>query len=101
MSNMWEVTRQYPELYQDWQQEVANGGTLLGFEEWNNPELAASRRASDEFLEEDRPTAGDVIEHDGRQILVQFTRETDDGLHVLGRYIADDGSVEALADVYI
>jgi hypothetical protein len=45
------------------------------------------------------PTAGDTIEHDGRQILVQFTEPAEAGLRILGRYIAEDGTIEELADI--
>jgi len=43
-------------------------------------------------------SAGDtVILPDGRRLLVQFTRDTLDGLTVDGRWIAEDGSIDALA----
>lgn len=44
---------------------------------------------------------GDTIEHDGREILIQFVELTETGSRVLGRYIADDGSVDELADVIV
>lgn len=48
------------------------------------------------------PVAGDTVEHDGREILVQFNQVTPQGnWHILGRYIDEDGSVDALADVTI
>jgi hypothetical protein len=46
--------------------------------------------------------AGDTIEtQDGREVLVQFVKETDTGQDIEGRYIAEDGSVDELAKVHI
>lgn len=46
--------------------------------------------------------SGDTYEtEDGREVLVQFVRQTEDGLVIDGRYIAEDGSVDALAHVVI
>jgi hypothetical protein len=30
----WDLSREYPDSYRDWQYEVANGDTLRGFREW-------------------------------------------------------------------
>lgn len=47
------------------------------------------------------PAAGEVIEHDGREILVQFVHTDELGnWRVQGRYI-DGEDIEALADVHI
>ena len=32
--NPWDLTRDNPDEYADWKQEVSNGDTLLGFEDW-------------------------------------------------------------------
>lgn len=32
--DMWQLIRQHPEAYENWQYEVANGDTLLGFLEF-------------------------------------------------------------------
>lgn len=47
------------------------------------------------------PVAGDVLETaDGRgKLLVQYTAVSADGVTVYGRWIAEDGSIEALAAV--
>lgn len=41
---------------------------------------------------------GDVFTTaDGRELLVQYTEEVDEGLAIYGRWVAEDGSVDALA----
>jgi len=47
------------------------------------------------------PTAGETIEHKGREILVQFVQVNEQGnWHVLGRYI-DGEDIDELADVLV
>lgn len=47
------------------------------------------------------PVAGDTIEHEGREILVQFVEVTPQGnWHVLGRFV-DGEDFEPLADVLV
>jgi hypothetical protein len=48
------------------------------------------------------PVAGDVFTtEDGAELLVQFVTPTLDGLKIDGRWIAEDGSIEALATYYL
>lgn len=56
----------------------------------------------DEDDEESLPEPGDTIEHEGREILVQSIEPfTDDTIRVYGRYVAEDGSIDELAEVVI
>jgi hypothetical protein len=81
----WETAHnRVPELYSDWQSDVAEGDTLLGFGDW--------------FFNKTEP--GDTITIDGREILVQSIYYTDDFEIVIeGRFVDEDGSVDALAGI--
>jgi hypothetical protein len=80
---------------------IRDGGTLedarAKMTEW--PEWM---RAAEGLPVEDvhMPLAGDILEHDGREILVQFAEAAPGGAYrVRGRYVAPDDSIDELADI--
>jgi len=80
---------------------VRDGGTLEGALELMSA-WPAWMRAGEHLTVEDphMPLAGDILEHDGREILVQFAEAAPgDSYRVRGRYIAPDSSIDELADV--
>lgn len=47
----------------------------------------------------DIPTAGETVTYQGAEILVQFSAEIGSKWQIEGRYIAEDGTVDALASI--